>query len=286
MRRWLFWRQPAVLRDRVVVITGASSGIGAAAAHAFAREEARVVLAARRAEKLREVAKALEPYGVEALVLPTDVTRSDDLRALVDDTVSAFGRIDVLVNNAGLAYGGHHESIDPERLYNLVHVNLYGPMRLVQCVLPIMRAQGSGHIVNVSSMSSQIVMPGQAAYTATRLGLVGFSVALRRELRGTGIRVSSVLPSFTSTSMTGAVDEEALHMALPFVRWQMDAPEVPARAIVDAVRGNRQIVYMGGVFMRLGAAVHRHMPGVFDLYLRWVVPVETYIQTMRRLGEG
>ncbi len=130
-----------------------------------------------------------------------------------------FGRIDVLVNNAGLSYGGRLEELDPARLRALGAVNLYGPLRLARAVIPLMMRKGgragefAGHIVNVSSVAGVLLAPGMSVYGATRRGIIAFSTALRRELRGTGIRVSTVLPAFTNTPMADRVGEDALARA-------------------------------------------------------------------------
>ncbi|MCZ7547307.1 MAG: SDR family NAD(P)-dependent oxidoreductase [Anaerolineae bacterium] len=123
----LFRGRAADLTGKVVIITGASSGIGRAAAHAFAREGACVVLVARRAERLRAVADALAEMGAAAWVMPADVTCDHDLEALVEHALGACGRIDILVNNAGLAFGGGHHALEPARLRRLVDTNVYGP---------------------------------------------------------------------------------------------------------------------------------------------------------------
>ncbi len=284
--RALRLQEPVSLCDKVVVITGASSGIGKAAAHAFAREGAQLVLAARRVEKLCEVADALADCGTPVLIAPTDVTRDADLQALVETAVRAFGRIDVLVNNAGLSYGSYHQDLEPTCLRDLVQVNVYGPLRLTQLVLPVMLRQGYGHIVNVSSMAGLIPAPGLAAYAATRTAIISFSTALRRELAGSGVRVSAVMPTFTSTPMTQAVSEASLHRSGALILERFDPPEVPAAAIVNAVRYNRRETLMGGVQIRIGAVLGRLAPGLIDRFWRKSVNTPDFIKAMGGLGEG
>lgn len=280
-------REPVALRDKVVIVTGASSGIGKTAARAFAREDARVVLVARRAEPLREVAAELETCASPALIVPTDVTCDDQLHALVETVLRAFGRIDVLVNNAGLACGGYHQDIDPARLRRLVATNVYAPMRLAQLVLPVMLRQRSGHIVNISSMAGYIPAPGQAAYCATRAALLSFSAALRRETAGTGVHVCAVMPTFVTTPMTRAVSERAVRASgalWPVERF--DPPEVVAAAIVDAVRYHRREVPMGGLEMRLAAAGAWLTAWIMDQYWRGIARTPDYVAAISRLGEG
>ncbi len=286
----LLWRglhgpEPVPLRDRVVILTGASSGIGRAAAHAFAAEGARLALAARRGEALLSLAEELEDYGSPALAVPTDVRRDEDLAALVRRTLAAFGRLDVLVNNAGLSYGGPLPEQPPAQIRALLETNLYGPLRLTQMVLPVMLGQGAGHIVNVSSMAGQIAPPGMAAYAATRRALTFFSDALRRELDGTGIHVSTVLPTWTRTPMVQRLAEQALRGAgaLPAGE-RVDMPEVPATAIVDAVRYRRRTVALGGPWMRSGYLSERLAPWLVDLYFRLGVDVAAFMAVARGLG--
>jgi short-subunit dehydrogenase len=278
---WRRTERPRVpLRDKVVLITGASSGIGRATAHAFAAAGAHVILAARRAESLLDVAGELAAYGVRSLVAPTDISRDDDVAALVEKALATFGRIDVLINNAALDLGGLLPEHDPARLRALVDVNLYGTIRLTQAIVPVMRRQGVGHIVNVASVTGRIGTPGQAAYGATKAGITGFTDALRQEVDHDGLRVTLVLPTLTRTPMIAAADEAPFQA----IGWPIDAPEVPAAAIVEAVRGGRREVVLGGWRVRLALWVERLAPPLMDLYWRWAV-TPAYYEAVRRFGE-
>ncbi len=283
--------EPLDLRGRVVLISGASSGIGRAAAHAFAAQGAAVALLARRTDALAAVEAELAPYAVETLVVPADVTIDAEVERAVSAVQARFGRIDVLVNNAGLSYGGRLEELDPARLRALGEVNLYGPLRLARAVIPLMMRQGTragdfaGHIVNVSSVAGVLLAPGMSVYGGTRRGIIAFSTALRRELDGTGIRVSTVLPTFTNTPMADRVGEDALRAAgamWPLHRF--DEPETAAAAIVDAVRANRRTIRLGKLQYALGDFSERLTPGVMDLYWRVVIDTAGYIEAVRRLG--
>lgn len=261
-------RRAVPLRGRVAIVTGASSGIGRATAHAFARAGAAVVLAARREERLQAVATELSAYDAPMLVVPTDVSREDDLDALVARALACFGRIDVLVNNAGIAAGGPFETLPPARLEQLFQTNLYGPLRLTQRVLPTMLEQGSGHIVNVSSGTARSFWPGLAAYATTRAGLTVFSQTLRRELLGTGVRVSVVMPGWTRTAMFDARYERQLRR----YGFRIDPPERPARAILDAVRYNRSTALLGGPLERGGYILDALAPWLLDRVWRLLMP--------------
>ena len=187
------------LKDRVAVITGASSGIGRAAALAFAREGARVVLGARRMDRLREAAEAIRRAGGQARAVQTDVCRPEDVRHLVDEAVAAFGRLDILVNNAGLGYFGLLESMPMEQIRHLFEVNLMGTIHGIQAAVPVMRSQSSGHIINISSVLGKRATPGSGVYAATKFAQVALSESLRLELADAGIDVSVICPVTTMT---------------------------------------------------------------------------------------
>lgn len=190
--------------DQVAIVTGASSGIGAATARALAQARAHVVLAARRQEQIDALAAELAgAYAVRTLAVPTDMSRPEEIARLVDRTLAEFGRIDILVNNAGLGLQGDVADLEAADLRYLFDVNVFGAVQAMQAVIPPMRGQGGGVIVNISSILGKVVVPSlgmvgsSAGYTASKCALNAFSAAARMELRSAGIHVVTVLPGVT-----------------------------------------------------------------------------------------
>lgn len=275
---WVLWRRAFTkpylyLNDKVVLITGASSGIGRAAAKAFAAQGAKLVLVARRAEPLNAVKAELEAtYGTSVLMLPGDVTDARDQARIVETTLKEMGRIDVLVNNAGVNINGALDTLTSAQIQQVLDVNLRAVVTLTHAVLPHFRAQQSGHIVNVSTVGAEFIMPGQSVYSTAKSGVIAFSDAMRRELQGTGINVSTVLPGFVFTPMLGdyATPEEARQgmpeLNIPGV--SLDDPAVVGGAIVNAVRYNRREWVTGGILPVIAINLARVAPGLLDLLTR------------------
>jgi short-subunit dehydrogenase len=223
----------ARFEGRTVIVTGASSGVGAEAARLFAAEGARVVLAARTAVALEAVAKEI---GEHAIVVPTDVGDPAQLEALVTRAVEATGAIHVLVNNAAFNHRGPVAEADPTELARVVDVNLRGPVLLTRLALAQLLQQERAAIVNVASIAGQVPLPGEATYSATKFGLRAFSMALAEELRGTPVRVSLVSPGPIETGfLMGDLD------AVPDVVFSQplsSAREV-AQAVLDCAHDGR-----------------------------------------------
>ncbi|WJS90179.1 SDR family NAD(P)-dependent oxidoreductase [Microbacterium testaceum] len=220
------------IQNSVVVVTGASSGIGAATARAFAAAGARVVLAARREERIRALALELG----DAIAVRCDVTSQTDISTLATAALDRFGRIDVLVNNAGQGLQATVEQVSVSDFRDVLELNLVAPLAMMQAVLPSMRANGSGAVVNVSSGTTFADVPGTGCYVASKIALERLSAVARNELAGTGVTVSTVIPFATETEFltsikAGRSDAEAMTAGASF-----DDPRVVAEAIVDLVR--------------------------------------------------
>lgn len=252
----------ADFRDRVAVVTGASSGIGEQLARDLAARGAHVALLARRADRLERLADELGRTGVTALPVPCDVAE----RAAVDAAVAAvrakLGHVDLLVNNAG--YGAHvlfkdHDLADIERM---VRTNVLGTIYTIKAVLPSMRARGAGWIVNLSSVAGKLGQPDEAVYSATKFAVAGLSESLAYELGPLGIHVMTVHPALVRTEMF--TDAVLARMPATAKRTFMDAPDF-TRAVLRALeRGRHEVTvprYVGVAYVirALFPGVHRRM---------------------------
>jgi short-subunit dehydrogenase len=230
------------LNGEVVVITGASSGIGAALARACSARGARVAVAARRGDRLAEVADSCRG---ETMAVPCDVALPEDRQRLVDAVIEKWGRISVLVNNAGLGLYASFDQTCEADLRRLVEVNFMAVFGLTQLVLPIMRAAGRGTIVNVASTGGLVShAPSVSAYLAVKHAVVGLSRGLRRDLEGTGVSVQVVCPHLTDTEFfeTGVGAEEMRAAAEP-LRQRMDRAEDVAEGMADQIGTESFIVF-------------------------------------------
>jgi short-subunit dehydrogenase len=186
----------------VAIVTGASSGIGEATARRLARDGMRVTLAARRQDELERVAGEIEAGGGQALIAPTDVRDRAAIHRMVQSTLDRWGRVDALINNAGLGYSARVVDLDPDQLRAQVSVNLVAVIECAQAVLPAMMRRKSGHIINVASIAGFVGLPGSSVYSATKSAVISFSDALRREVRTSGIQVTALCPGFVATNFS------------------------------------------------------------------------------------
>ena len=193
------------ISGKVVIVTGASSGIGEATARQFGREAAKVVIAARRVDRLESLAQEIAAMnnGAETLTVQADLSKLDDIQKLVDETMRKFNRIDVLVNNAGFGRLDWLEKLDPVKdIQAQFDVNVMGVIQTTRQVLPIMMKQRSGHIINMGSMAGLVATPTYTVYAATKHAVHGFSEALRREVKPWGIEVSMICPGGVVSEFT------------------------------------------------------------------------------------
>lgn len=183
------------IKDKVIVVTGASAGIGLATAKLLGQQGAKVVLAARTADKIEAAAKELP----DALAVPTDMRKPEDIKNLIDQAIKKYGRIDVLINNAGQGMYGPVEKIDIEKYKEIMDLNVYAVVRAMQDVIPQLRKQGGGMILNISSRVSKNYFPFLAAYASTKYALNAISLTARQELEKDNIIVSVFHPKMTAT---------------------------------------------------------------------------------------
>jgi NADP-dependent 3-hydroxy acid dehydrogenase YdfG len=198
------------IAGKVVVITGASSGLGEAAARLLSAQGATVVLGARRADRIRALADALTANGGKALAIETDVTDRDQVRRLVDGAAQAYGRIDVMINNAGLMPQSLLERLKIDEWDRMIDVNIKGVLYGIAAALPHMQRQKGGHIINVSSVAGHKVGPGSAVYAATKHAVRALSEGLRQEVKPYGIRTTVISPGAVDTELPNSVTDPAV----------------------------------------------------------------------------
>ncbi len=225
-----------IFKDKTVILTGGSEGVGAAAARLFAEAGANLMLVARDRKKLEAIAAELRDKA-RVKIFPMDVSDADSCVDLVKKTLFEFGRIDVLVNNAGFHARGDVESVQADDLARTIDVNLRAPIMLMRLVLPHIREAGGGAIVNVASLAGRTPVPGSAAYSASKFGLRAFTFSLAEEIRDSGIKLAVVSPGPIATQFILAdIDKTS---DLTFSQPMSSAEEV-AQAILDLCGNNQR----------------------------------------------
>ncbi len=253
------------LANKVVIITGASSGIGEATARAFGRSGARLVLAARRRDRLQALAAEIQALGTgaEALPVAADLSRQADIQQLVGAARERFGRVDVLFNNAGFGRLDWLENLDPANdIEAQFAVNVLGVVQTTRQVLPLMIAQKSGHIINMASMAGLVATPTYSIYAACKFAVRGFSEALRREVAPWGIRVSAVFPGGVATEF-GAHAGIRRKTRVTTPAWLRLTPDNVAQGVVGLVRRPRSTLVMPWPF-RLTSMANDLLPWLVD----------------------
>ena len=225
-----------IFKDKTVIVTGGSEGVGAAAARLFAEAGANLMLVARNRKNLEAIAAELRDKARVA-IFPMDVSDADSCADLVKKTVFEFGRIDVLVNNAGFHARGNVEAVTADELARTIDVNLRAPIVLMRLVLPHIHESGGGAIINVASLAGRTPVPGSAAYSASKFGLRAFTFSLAEEIRDSGIKLAVVSPGPIATQFILAdIDKTS---DLTFSQPMSSAEEV-AQAILDLCGNNRR----------------------------------------------
>lgn len=242
------------INDKVVLITGASRGLGVDMANEFAERGARLALAARSANELESVRNGLVEKGVTAIAIPTDVADRESLATLVDKVHADLGPIDILINNAGIESVEEFEEMELNLIEQIINVNVTGLIELTRLVLPSMIERGTGQIVNIASMAGLVPVPHNSVYSASKHAVVGFSHSLRLEVAEHGVGVSVVCPGFVDGGM--------------FARWGRAAPNAAgsvtpkavAKATIDATVNNKPEIKVNSVLGKLSPTIHSISP--------------------------
>ncbi|MFI5335522.1 MAG: SDR family NAD(P)-dependent oxidoreductase [Opitutales bacterium] len=265
------------LSGQVVIVTGASSGIGEATARRLTRAGAKVVISARRQDRIEALARELDPGGTGVLAIPGDITCEADRRRLVDAALARFGRIDALVNNAGYGTRGPVEMVPVDLIRRNFETNVFSLVALTQLVLPHLRAQGGGTIVNIGSVAGRIARPLSSIYDSTKHALEALTDGLRGELKPFGVRVTLIRPGFILTEFVATanqVSDSVITNAGPYapylsgfrlgydrLRRVAGTPDDIARCVEHALRHDRPPA-------RYNAPLHAK----FFLFLKWILP--------------
>ena len=242
--------------NKVVVITGASSGIGEAAAEKFAKKGANLVLVARRKEKLEQVEKNLSQYSVKTLICVCDVSDKEQVKQKSEKVIDTFSKIDILVNNAGFVIYGKIEELSIEDIESQMETNYFGTIYCTKSFLPHFLKQNSGHIVNVASVGGSFGVPGIASYCATKFAMLGFSEGLHHELHDTNVGVTVVSPIMVRTSL---FDHPSFKNFTKHATGMSLSSETVANAIIKASNSSRLEIVVPS-FVRIGVWFKQTFP--------------------------
>jgi len=223
------------IEGKVVVITGASSGIGEATARYLAGSGAIVSLGARRKERLNQVVSDINAAGGKAMAFTTDVTKREQVEGLIDKTIKAFGRIDVIFNNAGIMPLSRIENLQYQEWEDMIDVNIKGVLYGIGAVFPYFKAQKSGHFINVSSVAGHKVAPTSAVYSATKFAVGALSEGLRQEVKAYNLRTTVISPGAILTELAGHINDPEAKQGMSFLNSIGISPEAIARAVAYAI---------------------------------------------------
>lgn len=233
------------LKGKVVVITGASSGIGAAMAQVYAADGAKVVLGARQEDKLREIVERIKAQGGEAAYATTDVVDADDCRRLIDTAVERFGGIDVMICNAGLSMRALFDDCDLSVLHRLMDVNFWGTVNCTKYALPYLQ-RSKGSLVGISSVAGLHGLPGRTGYSASKYAMTGFLETIRVENLKKGVHVMVACPGFTASNVrfSALTADGTTQGATPRNEGKMMTPEQVARIVARGIRRRKRLCLM------------------------------------------
>ena len=256
------------LKDKVVIITGASSGFGEDAARLFAKEGCKVVLAARRLDRLQALATDIQSKGGEAFAVPVDVVNRIDIDLMAKSVIDLYGHIDILFNNAGFGRLDWLENLDTERdIETQVNVNLLGVIQVTRAVIPYMLKQGYGHIINMSSVAGWIAAPLYTIYSATKFGVRAFTDALRREVSPFGIKVSGIYPGPAETEFGQHTGDTKAKRSLNVFKGLSMTSEYVARRVVKLAKYPRRVVIIPWWY-RVIIGFDTFFPAIVDWFLK------------------
>lgn len=258
-------------KDKVVIITGASSGIGRWLGIKFAEHGASVILAARSEDKLKETFEEIRKSGGNAIYLRTDVSIREDVKNLFRKTIEKFSKIDILVNNAGIGLYGDVEGLEEELLLKLMRTNIFGPLYCIQEAIPIMKRQGEGHIVNISSVAGRRAMPGVAGYAMTKFALHALSESLRIEMLPYNIHVTVISPGLIRTEFPEHAMRTKGTKAVFSKESRRMTGERCAEIIIDAIykKKREQVITASGKFI---VFMNKIFPSITDWLVAKVAP--------------
>jgi len=258
------------LSNKVIIVTGASSGIGEQVALELAKHKTKLVIAAGRKDKLEEVAKQIEALGSQALVVQTDLTKVAQITNLVKKTLDEYGRIDILANIAGWGIYKWFEDYSFEEIKNQFDVNVLGLAELTRQVIPTMQKQRSGIIVNMSSYASEVAVPPMSVYASTKYAVKGLTDGLRRELAPWGIKVCRVHPGSVGGTEFNALSRERGGVAYDSSSIGRVSKQEVARQIVDLMQHPEPSLYIGLLYA-FAAFFNYYTPGIVDLVMYYWV---------------
>ncbi len=253
------------MNNKVVIITGASSGIGLALAKAFAKEGAKLSLAARSIDKLNELVQEFENDGINAIAVKTDVSKEEECKNLIEQTKQKFGKIDILINNAGISMRAAFKDVELDVLKKLMDVNFWGTVYCTKYALPSLLAT-KGSVVGISSIAGFIGLPGRTGYSASKFAMHGFLETLRVENLKNGLHVLIAAPGFTASNVrkSALTANGSQQGETPRKEENMMSPEKVAGYIIKAIKKRKRTLILTFVEGKLTVFLSKIVPGLLD----------------------